>query len=69
MSGVWRQAEGLLKRHATRTSRQIADAIDTDSASVSSVLCLMAKRGKVVRVLSAEHGPLRWRLVDARGAK
>lgn len=68
MAGIWLQARALMrKRRRTMTSRQIADVIDAGSGEVSSVMCLMAKRKKVVRVLPPK-GPLRWRLTDAGGA-
>lgn len=65
MAGIWLQTRDLMRKRQTVSSREIADAIDVGSGEVSSVLCVMAKRGKVVRVVTPK-GPLRWRLVLAK---
>ncbi|KAB2899869.1 MAG: hypothetical protein F9K31_06550 [Dokdonella sp.] len=44
------------------TVREIAAAVDADQTEVRSVLYLMAKKNKAVRVVTVEAGPMRWRL-------
>lgn len=62
--GTWSRARDLLAADPTKafSAKEVADAIDAEAFEVRSVLALYAKRGKVVRVVTVENGPLRWRL-------
>lgn len=64
MAGTWAKSLNLLAQRPNLTAREIAESIDAIPTEVNSVLAMMARQGKVVRVVTVEPGPLRWRLPD-----
>lgn len=64
MAGIWVKSRELLRTRGNLTAREIADSIDAIPTEVNSILAMMAKQGKVVRVVTVAPGPLRWRLPD-----
>lgn len=64
-SGAWTRIRELLRTSAPLSARAIADKLDIERQEVGSLLASMARRNKVVRVLTPEPGPLLWKLPEA----
>jgi len=64
-NGTWSRTRDFLARNHPKafSVRDIAEAINADYPEVRSILYAQAKRGKTVRVITVEPGPVCWRLV------
>ena len=69
MPSIWRRSRDLLTERGPMSVRELADALDEDRGDVNQVMQKNARFGRVVRVVSAEPGPLRFRLPDAKEAQ
>ena len=64
--GLWSRSRDVLASDPKRafSAREVADVIDAEAFEVRSVLCRYARKGKVVRVVTVEPGPVRFRLPE-----
>ena len=69
MPGIWRRSRDLLTERGPMSVREIADALNEDRGDVNQVMQKNARAGRVIRVVSAEPGPLRFRLAGAKEAE
>jgi len=69
MPGIWRRSRDLLTERGPMSVRELADALDEDRGDVNTVMQQNARAGRVVRVVSADPGPLRFRLANSEEAR
>lgn len=62
----WPRIRELMRDAAVPLSaREIADALEMERQEVGTALSSMARRQKVIRVVTVKAGPLLWKLPEA----